>query len=304
MSADREILDERFAGLVPGNSALEQLWTGARWCEGPVYFGDGDYLLFSDIPNNRMLRWTPDGPANGQVGVFRAPSDYTNGNTRDREGRLVSCQHGKRRVIRTEVDGSITVIADSYDGKPLNSPNDVVVKSDGSIWFTDPPYGILSDHEGQVAEQEQSGCFVYRLDPDSGELAVVADDFDKPNGLAFSPDERLLYVSDTGSSHDPDGPHHIRRFDVVDGKKLANGKLFKEIEQGVADGFRADRQGNIWTSTAIGVQCFAPEGDLLGEIRLDEMVSNLTFGGPKNNLLLITATTSVYAVHVAVTGAK
>jgi gluconolactonase len=299
MARDLVIHDDRFLFLTLPTVHLERLSTGMLWTEGPVYFPQGDYLLWSDIPNNRMLQWIEG------VGsrVFRANSNNSNGNPRDREGRLVTCEHLTRRVTRTEPDGSITVIADSYDGKRLNSPNDVVVKSDGTIWFTDPPYGILSDFEGRKSEQEQAACFVFRCDPQTGSLDVVADDFDKPNGLAFSPDETILYVSDTGRSHDRHGPHHIRAFEVSNGTTLENSRVFTEIEIGASDGFRLDVEGNIWTSTGGGVQCFSPAAELLGEIPIDEAVSNLTFGGPKNNRLFITATTSLYAIYLATRGA-
>ena len=290
--------DDRFLNLTLPTVHLERLCTGMLWTEGPVYFPHGDYLLWSDIPNNRMMQWIEG------VGsrIFRDNSNNSNGNTRDREGRLITCEHLTRRVTRMEHDGSITVIADSYDGKRLNSPNDVVVKSDGTIWFTDPSYGILSDYEGKKSEQEQASCFVFRCDPQTGSLAVVADDFEKPNGLAFSPDETILYVSDTGISHLRNGPHHIRAFGVSNGKTLGNSRVFTEIEIGAPDGFRLDVEGNIWTSTGAGVQCFSPEADLLGEIPIGETVSNLTFGGPKNNRLYITATTSLYAIYVGTRG--
>lgn len=219
MNPDFVLLDPRFRSLIQGNGFVEKLWTGSLWAEGPVWFGDGMYLLWSDIPNDRMLRWNW---ADGHVSVFRQPAGNTNGHYRDRQGRLVSCEHGNRRVTRTEHDGRITVLADKYKGKRLNSPNDVVVKSDGTVWFTDPPYGILSDYEGYKSPMEVDGCYVYRCDPEAGTLDIVADDFDKPNGLAFSPDEKILYISDTGLSHDPDGAHHIRAFDVVDGATLKN----------------------------------------------------------------------------------
>ena len=294
-----EYFDKRFRALTLPIAKVERLHDGCRWAEGPVWFGDAGHLVWSDIPNNRMLRWTPD----LGVSVFRADSKFANGNTRDRQGRLVTCEHGGRRVTRTEPDGSITVIADRHQGKKLNSPNDVVVKSDGSIWFTDPDYGIMSDYEGYKAEREQAGCFVYRVDPASGAVEVVADDFVKPNGLAFSPDESILYIADSGRSHDPNGPHHIRAF-AVDGKKLKNGRVFAEIEHGVPDGFRLDVEGNLWTSAQTGVECWSPEGARLGRIKIPEMVANLTFGGPRRNRLFIAATTSLYAVFVAATGAQ
>ncbi len=292
--------DRRFYDLTIPIARLERLYDQCRWAEGPVWFDDGGYLVWSDIPNRRMLRWVAD----SGVSIFRADSNFANGNTRDRQGRLVTCEHGGRRVTRTEPDGSISVIADSHDGRKLNSPNDVVVKSDGSIWFTDPSYGIMSDYEGFKAEQEQDGCYVYRVDPDSGDIAVVADDFVKPNGLAFSVDESKLYIADSGVSHDPDGPHHIREFDVVDGTRLSNSRVFATIEPGLPDGFRLDVDGNIWTSTHDGVHCYAPDGTRLGKILIPEMVANLTFGGPKRNRLFITATTSLYAVFVATNGVQ
>jgi len=297
---DFEHIDKRFRDLTVPIAAVEKLYGGCRWAEGPVWFADGNYLVWSDIPNNRLLRWTPE---NG-VDVFNADSNYTNGNTRDRQGRLVSCQHGGRRVIRTEPDGSQTVIADSYNGKPLNSPNDVVVKSDGSIWFTDPNYGIMSNYEGYKADMEQDGCFVYRVSADLSEITVVADDFAKPNGLAFSPDEKTFYIADSGVSHDPDGPHHIRAFDVREDGTLFNNRVFANVSPGLPDGFRLDTEGNIWTSAADGVHCYAPDGTLLGKIKVPEVVANLTFGGPRKNRLFITGTTSLYAVFVSATGAQ
>ena len=300
MTENLVVNDERFRALTLPNVCLEKLHGGMKWAEGPVYFPHGDHLLWSDIPNNRILQW-----AEGLgTRVYRGESNNSNGNTRDREGRLVTCEHLTRRVTRTEHDGSITVIADSHAGKRLNSPNDVVVKSDGTIWFTDPPYGILSDYEGRTAEQEQDGCFVYRCDPASGRLEVVADDFDKPNGLAFSPDETRLYISDTGLSHDPAGAHHIRMFGVSDGSSLTGGSVFAEIDPGLSDGFRFDAKGNLWTSAGNGVHCYSAEGEKLGEILTGETVANVTFGGSKNNRLFITATTSLYAMYVAVPGAR
>ena len=297
---DFEHIDKRFRDLTVPIAAVEKLYDGCRWAEGPVWFADGNYLVWSDIPNNRLLRWTPE---NG-VDVFNADANYTNGNTRDRQGRLVSCQHGGRRVIRTEPDGSQTVIADSYNGKPLNSPNDVVVKSDGSIWFTDPNYGIMSNYEGYKADMEQDGCFVYRVSADLGEITVVADDFAKPNGLAFSPDEEILYIADSGVSHDPEGPHHILAFDIREDGTLSNNRVFANVSPGLPDGFRLDTEGNIWTSAADGVHCYAPDGTLLGKIKVPEVVANLTFGGPRKNRLFITGTTSLYSVFVSATGAQ
>jgi gluconolactonase len=300
MSPDFEIVDPRFKRHLLGNCKVERLYTGTLWAEGPCYFADGNFLVWSDIPNDRMMRWV-DGLG---VNVFRLPANNTNGHTRDRQGRLVSCEHGARRVTRTELDGRVTVLADCYQGKRLNSPNDVVVKSDGSVWFTDPSYGIDSDYEGHRAESEIGACHVYRLDPTSGDLQVVADDFAKPNGIAFSPDEQTLYVSDTGATHDPDGPHHIRAFDVENGTRLRNGREFAVCEHGLFDGFRLDTDGNLWTSAGEGVNCYTANGDLLGRIRIPEVVSNCTFGGPKRNRLFMTATTSLYAVYLNARGVQ
>lgn len=295
-----EYFDHRFRDMTVPIAAVETLYDGCRWAEGPVWFNDLGCLLWSDIPNNRILRWVPD----QGVGVFRANSNFANGHTRDREGRLVSCEHGGRRVTRTEPDGSISVIADSYRGKRLNSPNDVVVKSDGTIWFTDPTYGIMSDYEGYKAEPEQDGCYVFRVDPSSGEVTVVADDFVKPNGLAFSPDESRLFVADSGLSHDPDGPHHIRVFHVNGDNSLSGGEVFVVVSPGVPDGFRFDTDGNLWSSAQDGVRVFDPEGNPLGRIKLPQMVANLTFGGPRRNRLFITSTHALYAVYVGVSGAQ
>ncbi|OIQ31580.1 MAG: gluconolactonase [Alphaproteobacteria bacterium MedPE-SWcel] len=294
-----EVLDPRFAALFAAHIHVERLWTGARWCEGPAWFAAGRYLLWSDIPNNRMMRWDE---TDGSVSVFRAPSQNSNGNTVDRQGRLVTCEHLTRRVTRTEHDGTITVLADSFDGKRLNSPNDVVVKSDGSIWFTDPTYGILTDYEGDRAEPELAGCHVYRIEAQSGRLTQMTTDFAKPNGLAFSPDERQLYISDTGATHQPDGPAHIRRFDVGQDQALSGGEVFAECSNGVFDGFRLDSDGRIWTSAFDGVHCHDPDGTLIGKIQIPEIVANLTFGGAKRNRLFICGTSSLYAVYVFANG--
>ncbi len=293
-----EIHDERFRQLIVGSAALEELYSDCRWAEGPVWFADLNCLIWSDIPNQRMLRWAPE----GGVSVFRSPSNFVNGNTRDRQGRLVSCEHGGRRVSRTEIDGSITVLADRYQGKRLNSPNDVVVRSDGSVWFTDPTYGIKSDYEGYRSEPEQATRNVYRLDPETGALDAVVTDFGQPNGLAFSPDETKLYVADSASSHDVRAPRHIRVFDVVDNKHLTNGRVFCSLDNGLPDGFRVDINGNVWTSAGDGVHCFSPDGALLGKILVPQTVANLTFGGPRKNRLFITATKSLYSVFLATNG--
>ena len=284
-----EAHDPIFESYVLGNAPVKQLATGFDWVEGPVWFGDANYLLFSDIPNNRIVRWTPgDG-----ISTYRNPSNYTNGHTRDLQGRLVSCEHGTRRVTRTEHDGSITVIADSFDGKRLNSPNDVVVKSDGSIWFTDPHYGIMTDYEGFRSEQELP-CNLYRVSPE-GEISAVVTDMDCPNGLAFSADESVLYVADTGKMFDANADQRIRRYDVT-GDTTANGTDFHKINNGIADGFRLDTDGNIWSSAGDGVHCIAPDGRLLGKILIPEVVSNVCFGGRAKHQLYITASTSLYAI--------
>jgi gluconolactonase len=298
---DFEILDDRFKLLVKTSARVEKLFEGCRWAEGPAYFPAGRYLVWSDIPNDRMLRFDE---TTGQTGVFRQPAGHPNGNVVDREGRLVTCEHGGRRVSRTEHDGSITVITDRFEGKRLNSPNDVVVKSDGSIWFTDPAYGIDSDYEGHKAESEIGACHVYRVDPGSGETRMAADGFVRPNGLAFSPDERLLYIADTGVSHKADGPRHIRVFSIAEGGRLSGGDVFATCSEGVFDGFRCDDEGRIWTSAGDGVHCYHPDGALLGKIRVPERVANVVFGGPKRHRLFICATTSLYAVMLAVNGAK
>lgn len=282
-----EVVDPIFASYVLFNAPVKRLATGFDWVEGPVWLGDQGCLLFSDIPSNRILRWTEDG-----VTEFRSPSQYSNGHTRDRYGRLVSCEHGLRRVTRTEWDGSITVLADGYAGKPLNSPNDAVVAKDGSVWFSDPHYGIMSDYEGFRADQELP-CAVYRIGTD-GRLDQMITDMACPNGLAFSPDEDRLYVADTGRMHQSD-PQHIRVYDMQDGRPV-NGRIFHTISPGCADGLRIDNDGNVWSSAADGVHCIAPDGRLLGKILVPELVSNLCFGGRAKHRLFITATTSVYSV--------
>ena len=293
-----EVIEPEFEACFVGHARVERLWTGARWSEGPVWFAAGLYLLWSDIPNNRILRWDE---TDGSVSTFRAPSQNSNGHTVDRQGRLVSCEHLARRVTRTEADGSITVIADSFAGKRLNSPNDVVVKSDGSIWFTGPSYGILMDYEGDRAPQEQDGCHVYRVDPD-GTITAVARDFFKPNGLAFSPDEQQLFIADTGITHDADGPKHIRRFDVAPDNSLSGGAVFATCSAGLFDGFRLDTDGRIWSSAADGVHCLDTDGRLIGKVQIPELVANVCFGGPKLNRLFICGTTSLYSVYLNVNG--
>lgn len=294
-----EIMDERFRKLIHKNAFPDQIWTGGKWCEGPAYLPQGRYLVWSDIPNNRVMRWDE---VSGSVSVFQAPCRNQNGHAVDMEGRLLSCEHSGRAVSRIEHDGSRKVLADAFEGKRLNSPNDVVVKSDGSVWFTDPTYGIDSDYEGDTAKSEIGASNLYRIGTD-GEVTCVVDDMVKPNGLAFSPDERLLYVADTGFSHDPDCEPKIRVYDVSeDGRTVSNGRLFVKSSYGLFDGFRVDTNGNVWSSAGDGVHCFAPDGTLLGKILLPEVVSNLTFGGPKANRLFITARASVFAIYVNATG--
>jgi len=295
------VLDERFQHLFKGSARLEKLAEGCRWSEGPAYFPAGRYVVWSDIPNDRMMRFDE---TSGAVSVFRHPAGHSNGNTVDRQGRLVTCEHGNRRVTRTEHDGSITVLASHYEGKRLNSPNDVVVKSDGSIWFTDPAYGIDSDYEGHKGENEIGACHVYRIDPQTGDIRIAAGDFVRPNGIAFSPDETRLYVADTGATHVKDGPRHIRVFDVGPDGNLSGGKVFATCTEGLFDGFRLDDAGRIWTSAGDGVHCYDPDGTLIGKILVPETVANVVFGGPKRNRLYICATTSLYAILLPVNGAK
>jgi gluconolactonase len=292
--------DKRFGELYAGHARIERLWTGARWCEGPAWFAAGRYLVWSDIPNNRMMRLVEP---SGEVSIFREHSNNSNGNTVDNQGRLVTCEHLARRVTLTDYDGKIVTLADKYRGKRLNSPNDVVVKSDGSIWFTDPAYGIDSDYEGDRQTQEQDGCHVYRVDPRTGEVAAAVTDMVRPNGIAFSPDEQYLYVADTGISHQTNGPKHIRKF-KVDGAQVSGGEVFADCTAGVFDGFRFDTEGRLWTSAADGVHVYAPDGAMLGKFLVPEIVANLTFGGTKRNRLYICGTTSIYSLFTFATGAR
>ena len=299
MGESYEIVDPRFKRMVLPNAALTKLGEGFAWLEGPVWFADHQCLLVSDLPSNRVLRWT----ASGGISVFRDPSDFENGHTRDREGRLVSCSH-HGRITRTELDGRVTVLADRYGGEPLNSPNDVVVKSDGTIWFSDPPYGTNTDYEGGKREAALPAN-LYRLDPRDGSLTVVADDFEGPNGLAFSPDERLLYVAETGGQFDPEPTQFIRVFDVSgDGARLANGRRFHTVSPGNSDGFRVDEEGNVWTSAGDGVHCIAPSGDLLGKIKVPFTVANIAFGGRNRAQMFICASHTLYASYTNVRGAQ
>jgi len=290
------VIDPRFRKLVLPYVHAEKLYTGCRWAEGPAWFAAGRYLVWSDIPNDRMLRWDE---TDGSVSVFRQPSMNSNGHTVDVQGRLVSCEHRSRCVSRTGFDGKRIVLADRHDGKRFNSPNDVIVKSDGSIWFTDPSYGIDSDYEGDASPSEIGANNAYRIDPHSSRVSVVASDFVQPNGLAFSPDESLLYIADTGLTHDMEGPAHVRRFTVSsDGGAISGGDVFATCSVGLFDGFRVDAQGNLWLSAGDGVHCYASDGSLLGKILVPESVSNVCFGGPKLNRLFICATTSLYSVFL------
>lgn len=299
---DFVIVDPAFRRLVKTSARVERRWSGARWSEGPAWFEALRSLVFSDIPDDRLLRFDA---TTGAVGVLRAGQGrFTNGNTVDRQGRLVSCEHGTRQVTRTEPDGTLTVLADRFEAKRFNSPNDVVVKSDDTIWFTDPSYGIDSDYEGRKGASELGGDFVFRLDPRDRSLRVVADDFVRPNGLAFSPDERRLYIADSGGSYYDDGPRHLRAFDVGDDGRLSGGAVIATCDVGVYDGFRVDTEGRIWTSAGDGVHCLAPDGTLLGKIRVPERVANLCFAGPRLNVMLITAMTSLYEVRLPVNGVK
>lgn len=287
-----------FKTLLAADAQLVRLASGGAWTEGPVWLPREQALVYSDIPNDRMLRWH----AQDGLTVFRQPSNFANGHTLDTQARLVSCEHGARRISRTEFDGRIVTLADRYQGRRLNSPNDVVVKSDGSIWFTDPPYGIVSDYEGHAAPSELGGNYLFRLEPDSGDLAIASDAFEAPNGLAFSPDESVLYVSDTGYSLGGTN-YHIMAFDVVEGARLANSRVFAVVEPGRSDGFRVDEHGNVWTSSDDSIQVYAPDGVRLGRIPVPERVSNCTFGGAHGRTLFVTASTSLYAIELAVRSA-
>jgi gluconolactonase len=295
------VVDPRFRELAFPNVHLEQLYSGCRWAEGPAWFAAGRYLVWSDIPNDRVMRWDD---TDASVSVFRQPAQNSNGHTVDLEGRLVSCEHRSRSVTRTEHDGARTVLASHFEGKRLNSPNDVVVRSDGSVWFTDPTYGIDSDYEGDVAASEIGAQRVYRVDPGSGAIGVAASDFVQPNGLAFSPDESLLYVVDSGLTHRADGPHHVRRFRVGADGSLAGGEVLATCPAGLYDGLRVDLHGNLWLSAGDGVHCHGADGALLGKVLVPETVANLCFGGAKRNRLFICATTSLYAIYLNTRAAR
>ncbi len=315
---DIVVLDKRFAKYKIGNTPIQRLHTGMLWAEGPAWNGVGKYLMWSDIPNDVQLRWLDD---DGHVSVMRKPAGNSNGNTFDYEGRQISCEHGNRRVVRYEYNGSVTVLADQFNGKPLNAPNDVIVHPDGGIWFTDPGYGILLNYEGHKAKLEIKEA-VYRIDPKTKKLDKVTDDIFKPNGLCFSPDYKKLYIADTGASHYDEAPRNIKVWDVIDGTKLGKGKEFvsmklgmknsigqTEDKAGFADGIRADTDGNIWASAGWvgavydGVHIFAPDGTRIGQILLPEICSNVCFGGPKRNRLFMTGSQSLYAVYVETQGA-
>ena len=300
-----EHLDRRFGKYRVGSATLERLWTGGRWNEGPVWIGDQRCLIWSDIPNDRMLRWSEE---TGDVSVFRQPANNANGNTRDRQGRLLTCEHRSRQVTRTEIDGTISVLIDQFDGKRLNAPNDIVVHPDGGIWFTDPGYGTLSHYEGDKGELELP-TRVYHLDPHTGVATVVDESLEKPNGLAFSPDYHQLYVADTGASHKRGHPRQIHVFNVMNAKALANPRVFCDFGTSSPDGFRVDTDGNVWAAAGWGdpdqdgVHVFAPDGERIGQILLPEICSNVCFGGAKRNRLFMTGSQSLYAVYVETRGA-
>jgi gluconolactonase len=299
---DVVVADPRLEALVDPAAQVERLGGGATWSEGPLWLPDEQAVIFSDIPGDRILRWTA---ATGEVTVDRTGVEFTNGRTRDRQGRVVTCSHGRRAVERTEPDGGTLLLVDRFGSARLNSPNDVVVASDGAIWFTDPPYGITLPHEGHPGEREYGGHFVFRYVPGTDDPVPVVTDVEEPNGLAFSPDERLLYVSDTSAAlrTDGSGQHHIRVYDVTADWRCLDGRVFAEISPGVADGFRVDEHGDVWTSSADSVQVYAPDGTFLGKIRVPEVVANVCFGGPDGNELFIAATTSLYRVRTLTTGA-
>lgn len=301
-----QVLDARFAAVADGAPALQRLCSGAAWSEGPVWLRETGELLWSDIPNDRMLAWHP---ARGMT-VWREKVEFTNGHVREADGSLLHCSHGRRAVLRTRLDAQGRAVADEtvvdrYQGRRLNSPNDVVVKRDGTIWFTDPPYGIVSDREGHRAESELGDCYVFRFDPASGALRIASDFVEEPNGLAFSPDEAVLYVSDTSAAlrRDGAGHHHIVAFDVIGGQDLANPRVFAVVEPGLADGLRVDVQGFVYTSSADSVQVYHPDGTRIGRIPVPEKVGNLVFGGALGNELFICASTSLYRIVLNTRGA-
>lgn len=300
-SANIDVFDARLHDIILPDSSLEKLCTGATWSEGPVWIDEKSQLLWSDIPNNRMLSWTE---ADG-ISEWRSPSNFTNGHYRDLNGDIIHCSHGGRCIYRTNASGETQVVVDQYQGKKLNSPNDVIVKSDGTIWFSDPPYGILSDAEGYKAESELGDNYVFRYDPKTADLSIITDLVEEPNGLAFSPDERLLYVSDTSAAlKEEGGNHHIIVFDVVDGQRVDNGRVFAVVNPGLPDGFRIDRKGWVYTSSLDSIQIIHPDGTLLGKIYVPEKIGNCTFGGPSKNQLYIAASTSIYRVTLNTQGVQ
>jgi len=301
LTASFQVVDARFRKLALPYIHVERLWTGCRWAEGPAWFAAGRYLVWSDIPNDRVMRWDE---TDGSVSVFRQPALNSNGHSVDLEGRLISCEHRGRCVSRTEHDGTRSIVASHFEGKRFNSPNDVVVKSDGSVWFTDPSYGIDSDYEGDAAASEIGAQRVYRVDAASGAVSVVASDFVQPNGLAFSADESLLYIVDTGATHVAGGPHHVRRFRVGADGGLCGGEVLATCPVGLYDGLRVDVHDNLWLSAGDGVHCHAPDGDLLGKVLIPESVANLCFGGAKRNRMFICGTTSLYSVYLNTRGAR
>jgi len=303
MSPLVEIADSRLASVAGGTRTLERLCTGAIWSEGPVWLAEDDSVLWSDIPNNRMLRWS----ARDGMSVFRDAVEFTNGHARDHDGSLLHCSHGLRAVFRTDIrGGSQRIVVDRWQGKRFNAPNDIVVKSDGTIWFTDPPYGLIIPAEGHGGESEIGDCLVFRFDPRTGDVAPVTDLPIEPNGLAFSPDESKLYVSDTSAAlgREATGNHCIFVFDVVDGRRLANGRKLADVSPGVPDGFRVDAQGWIYTSALDGVHVYHPDGAFLGKIRVPEKVGNVTFGGAERDVLYIAASTSLYRIRLATRGVQ
>jgi gluconolactonase len=297
-----EILDERFKTILRPDSKLEKLATGATWSEGPAYLEAEDAVVWSDIPGNRLLKFSHQ----HGLSEYLKPSYFQNGHTLDLEGRLLACSHGERAVMRLERDGTWTKLVGEHEGRRLNSPNDIVVKSDGTIWFTDPDYGLIQPHEGYGGTQQQDGCYVYRFDPVNLEISAVITDMPKPNGLVFSLDEKTLYVSDTSKSHDPNPNafHHVRAYDVLEHRYCANGRVFTVIEPGLPDGFRLDIQGWLYISSQDSVQVFTPDGTRIGKIFVPETIGNLTFGGPNKDRLYIAATSSLYMIRLNTQGVR